>query len=222
MGTKNNPGVFDCYANAEPDEPMFVLLGRDEHAPGAIERWLILRAAKSPEKENDAKAIEARLCIDNMHKWRNGNVAVDLVEAPESVAATTPAGERRLSEKDRARLLEFFNEAEGFETKESEELRARVFAALDAPERVEDNDPRVLAAVDVVARRIHQVRDVQEARKRVELVDSAEKLVKAWSEANKLRRQNAALIHQMRLNKHVTRMGRAALRFLSEAGKAVK
>lgn len=21
MGTKNNPGNFDCYANAEPDEP---------------------------------------------------------------------------------------------------------------------------------------------------------------------------------------------------------
>ena len=32
MGTKNNPGVFDCYANAEPDEPMFVLLGRDKDA----------------------------------------------------------------------------------------------------------------------------------------------------------------------------------------------
>lgn len=33
MGTKNNPGTFDCYANAAPDEPMFVLLGRDKHAP---------------------------------------------------------------------------------------------------------------------------------------------------------------------------------------------
>ena len=28
MGTKNNPGRFDCYGNAEPDEPIFVLLGR--------------------------------------------------------------------------------------------------------------------------------------------------------------------------------------------------
>lgn len=32
MGTKNNPGRYDCYANAEPDEPMFVLLGHDRHA----------------------------------------------------------------------------------------------------------------------------------------------------------------------------------------------
>ncbi|HAW11807.1 MAG TPA: aspartate decarboxylase, partial [Chloroflexi bacterium] len=29
MGTKNNPGKFDCYDDAHPDEPMFVLLGRD-------------------------------------------------------------------------------------------------------------------------------------------------------------------------------------------------
>jgi hypothetical protein len=29
MGTKSNPGPFDCYAKAEPDEPMFVLLARD-------------------------------------------------------------------------------------------------------------------------------------------------------------------------------------------------
>jgi hypothetical protein len=28
MGTKNVPGKFDCYANALPDEPTFVLLGR--------------------------------------------------------------------------------------------------------------------------------------------------------------------------------------------------
>ena len=32
MGTKNNPGKFDCYEHAKPDEPMFVLLGRDLEA----------------------------------------------------------------------------------------------------------------------------------------------------------------------------------------------
>lgn len=29
MGTKSNPTQFDCYANALPDEPMFILLARD-------------------------------------------------------------------------------------------------------------------------------------------------------------------------------------------------
>ena len=39
MGTKNNPGRFDCYANADRDEPMFVLLGRDVHAHSAVRKW---------------------------------------------------------------------------------------------------------------------------------------------------------------------------------------
>ena len=43
MGTKNNPGAFDCYANAEPDEPMFVLLGRDPLAPFLVSIWAKVR-----------------------------------------------------------------------------------------------------------------------------------------------------------------------------------
>jgi hypothetical protein len=39
MGTKNNPGKFDCYKNAEPDEPIFILLGRDMHASDAVRKW---------------------------------------------------------------------------------------------------------------------------------------------------------------------------------------
>lgn len=45
MGTKNNPGTFDCYAKAEPDEPMFILLGRDKYAPVLVALWVNLRAA---------------------------------------------------------------------------------------------------------------------------------------------------------------------------------
>jgi hypothetical protein len=43
MGTKNIPGTFDCYANAEPDEPMFVLLGRDPLAPFLMSMWSKVR-----------------------------------------------------------------------------------------------------------------------------------------------------------------------------------
>ncbi len=53
MGTKNNPGSFDCYANAEPDEPMFILLGRDPHAHAAVRKWAddrlaMIRAGQKP------------------------------------------------------------------------------------------------------------------------------------------------------------------------------
>lgn len=57
MGTKNNPGKFDCYAHAAPDEPMFVLLGRDPCAPTIVAAWIALRKEMgdtSPEKLGEA------------------------------------------------------------------------------------------------------------------------------------------------------------------------
>ena len=74
MGTKNNPGQFDCYSNAAPDEPMFVLLGRDPHAPLAVERWaedretLIVMGVK-PESDR-ALVEEARECAKAMRAYR--------------------------------------------------------------------------------------------------------------------------------------------------------
>lgn len=66
MGTKNNPGAFDCYANAEPDEPMFVLLGRDRHAPALVWLWALLRQA---DGERPDKVAEARKCAEDMTSW---------------------------------------------------------------------------------------------------------------------------------------------------------
>jgi hypothetical protein len=47
MGTKNNPGKFDCYANAEPDSPAAALrtlrdggdLGEAARVVGAVAEW---------------------------------------------------------------------------------------------------------------------------------------------------------------------------------------
>lgn len=63
MGTKNNPSTFDCYANAEPDEPMFVLLARDPHAPILVELWAALREQHAG---NPSKVLEARTCAEAM------------------------------------------------------------------------------------------------------------------------------------------------------------
>lgn len=63
MGTKNNPGNFDCYANAEPDEPMFILLGRDRSAPSLVEAWADNRERLG---EDPAKVAEARECAEAM------------------------------------------------------------------------------------------------------------------------------------------------------------
>lgn len=66
MGTKNNPGKFDCYENAEPDEPMFVLLARDPAAPTLVRNWADHRLLNG---EDTAMVNEALNCADAMEVW---------------------------------------------------------------------------------------------------------------------------------------------------------
>lgn len=73
MGTKNNPGKFDCYENAEPDEPMFILLARDPLAPILVEQWAALREHMAG---NPSKVAEARECAASMRRYRRRAHAV--------------------------------------------------------------------------------------------------------------------------------------------------
>jgi hypothetical protein len=77
MGTKLNPGKFDCYANALPDEPMFTLLARDPSAPSLLEMWANhrsrqIRSGDRPQSDRDM-VDEARQCAYEMKKWRREN-----------------------------------------------------------------------------------------------------------------------------------------------------
>jgi hypothetical protein len=67
MGTKNNPSKYDCYAKADPDEPMFILLARDKHAHILTSLWAALREV---DGENPIVVGEARACAIAMREWR--------------------------------------------------------------------------------------------------------------------------------------------------------
>ena len=69
MGTKNNPGTFDCYASAMPNEPMFILIGRDPDAPHLVRAWAHRRSAR-PCETTAAKVEEALTCADDMERFR--------------------------------------------------------------------------------------------------------------------------------------------------------
>ena len=93
MGSKLNPGTYDCYEMAEDDEPMFVLLARDPVACHLVSIWSKLRlhdheAAKKifddlitshvgnaerkgllPDTTDEKKAAEAMLCSLQMGEW---------------------------------------------------------------------------------------------------------------------------------------------------------
>lgn len=90
MGTKNDPGQFDCYANAEADEPMFVLLARDPAAPELVEAWANRRLVMIHDglkPDSDRSMIqEARECADKMRAWRRANRPIGAADKASDVS----------------------------------------------------------------------------------------------------------------------------------------
>jgi len=91
MATKLNPGKYDCYKKAAPDEPMFVLLARDKRASSLVAIWSALErgdqhnarvhfknllglVSRLPAEPNPAKADEAFQCAQEMVSWRLKNL----------------------------------------------------------------------------------------------------------------------------------------------------
>lgn len=65
--TKHAPGKFDCYTAAHPNEPLFVLLGRDPLAPFVVAVWAKLREMTRGRSE---KVESATTCLRAMGAWR--------------------------------------------------------------------------------------------------------------------------------------------------------
>lgn len=77
MGTKNNPGKFDCYANALPDEPMFVLLARDPQFYQMVTLWArqrghMIDCGERPQSDSGL-VNEAMQCAYDGQRWRREN-----------------------------------------------------------------------------------------------------------------------------------------------------
>lgn len=79
MGTKNNPGKFDCYANAQPRDPAACVL---------VTLWADIREAMG---EDPSKIAEARQCASALARWAIAQgkqeeivkkAMIDLIERP--------------------------------------------------------------------------------------------------------------------------------------------
>ena len=89
MGTKNNPGNYDCYAKLEPNEPYFLLRGKDPVGWLLVNLWASIRKHLAPHGEIPpeylAKLNEAKICGDAMkayaekHPSNVGTRAIDRV-----------------------------------------------------------------------------------------------------------------------------------------------
>jgi hypothetical protein len=79
MGTKNIPGKFDCYANALPDEPMFVLLARDKKAHNIVRSWA--HEYRSTKETENSRTGKARLNVEQYAKYCEALDCADAMEA---------------------------------------------------------------------------------------------------------------------------------------------
>jgi len=87
MGSRNNPGSYDCYDAAEPNEPMFILLGRDRDAAIVVKLWAMLRLQQidlglRPETDR-TQVAEALRCATEMEIWHREKETVAKVSALE-------------------------------------------------------------------------------------------------------------------------------------------
>lgn len=118
MGTKNDPAPFDCYANAEDDEPMFVLLARDRTAPDVLFAWIAHRVREGLNEPNDPQIVEAAQCAHAMRRWRleHRAAATPTEEAPERESPPVPGGRAGRSlgtSSDRSRTTDATTPTEG-------------------------------------------------------------------------------------------------------------
>jgi hypothetical protein len=77
VASKLHPGEFDCYAKAEPDEPLFTLLARDQDAATVVKLWAFLRKQQielgiRPESDR-AQVSEAMRCATEMEIWHRAH-----------------------------------------------------------------------------------------------------------------------------------------------------
>ena len=72
MATKANPGEFDCYKAAAPDEPLFILRASDALAPLVVRDWVghYLESHPTLTPRMQRKADEALKCASDMELYR--------------------------------------------------------------------------------------------------------------------------------------------------------
>jgi hypothetical protein len=98
MGSKAQPGAFDCYAKLEPNEPYFLIMGRDPMGQQLVEMWALGAEMRLSLGALDAEAVlnkkaqiaEARRCAAYM-----ANYCLSLGKLPMRWNAKAPVINRR-------------------------------------------------------------------------------------------------------------------------------
>ena len=103
MGTKNNPGDYDCYAKAAEDEPIFTLRANDEFAPILVRLWVEFHQAKYGHfcnHEDHQKEMEALDIANEMQAWKRlSNKPDEKPDEPKIEHASADLDDNQASQK---------------------------------------------------------------------------------------------------------------------------
>lgn len=67
--SKEIADVNSCLNRSREDEPLFILCGRDESAPAAIEAWIKGRLATGKNQPMDEQILEAHDAVKAMRAY---------------------------------------------------------------------------------------------------------------------------------------------------------
>jgi hypothetical protein len=115
MGTRANPGPHDCYAAAEPDEPLFVLLARDPVAYHLVRIWAAVRS-----QDVATASVNFGMMMSDMSAARARGVVLD--EVDRAVEAYTVAREMLRWRGERGQQVVQERAATMLERREAEEM----------------------------------------------------------------------------------------------------
>jgi hypothetical protein len=105
MGSKSNPGKFDCWSRAEPDEPVFVLLGRDPVASIIVADWAALRERLGQTEPEVLE--EAQQCAERMAQWAVAKGKSAQLEAANEARSLTVREHREVgAQRERRKIQE--------------------------------------------------------------------------------------------------------------------
>ena len=85
INTLETPGEFDALSSLRPDEPYFLLIGRDRLAPGLVLQWADARRKLAIEEGGDGLEHDLRKCTEaeviawGMQEYKKGAAAAPVV-----------------------------------------------------------------------------------------------------------------------------------------------
>ena len=81
IGTKSNPGRFDCYANVYSNEPIFVLRAEDPLAFYLVELWAACRSKDSVKAVAVFSSLITKAHSETVHNHEKIASAYDIVDS---------------------------------------------------------------------------------------------------------------------------------------------